>query len=155
MKRWRFKVRIFLCACLALAALTSCARSEKKGTLRVRVTDGWTDAPIANARVVIPECGVVADTDAAGETDRIEIPIRGDEHFLHILPQDWGTVTVLVYAEGYYSLALFHAHVTEDQARDPLPLSLFPNDGSLKTPFSLVESPEPVWVEELLHRYGP
>ena len=98
MKRWRFKVRIFLCVCLALAALTSCAHSKKRGTLRVRVTDGWTDAPIANARVVIPECGAVADTDAAGETDRIEIPIRGDEHFLHILPQDWGTVTVLVYA---------------------------------------------------------
>ena len=157
MELWRScaaRALLHLAAGLCLLPAPGCVRAGETGLLSVRVTDGWTDAPIENARVVIPESGGVCQTDGNGRTVLMEVPVLRDAHFRHILPQDWGTVTVLVYAEGYYACALYHARVAADAPREDLPIRLFPNDGTLETPFSLIESPDEDWVREMLHRYG-
>lgn len=157
MELWRScaaRALLLLAAGLCLLPASGCVRAGETGLLSVRVTDGWTDAPIENARVVIPESGGVCQTDGNGRTGLMEVPVLRDAHFRHILPQDWGTVTVLVYAEGYYACALYHARVAADAPREDLPIRLFPNDGTLETPFSLIESPDEDWVREMLHRYG-
>lgn len=154
-RRWH-RIRMLIPA-LALGSLllAGCARHRETGALCVQVTDGWTGAAIENARVVIPEAGGVCTTDCNGRTEPIPVPILRDDRYRGVCPQDWGTVTVLVYAEGYYACALFHARVEPDAVRKDLPIRLFRGDGTLDTPFSLIESPDNDWVARLLSRYGP
>ena len=126
------------------------------GSLSVCVLDGWSEQPIEGARVVIPETGDVTDTDAAGKTELLTVPVLYDRHFAGILPQPWGTVTVLVYADGYYALALYGVQIQKDVCRSDITVRLFPGDGSMgDTPFQLVESHDSAWVSEMLRRYGP
>lgn len=148
--------RIFVMGiCCCLSVLCGCMATDT-GSLSVHVMDGWNDQPIEKARVVIPETGDVRMTDAHGCTTTIRVPVLYDRHFTGILPQDWGTVTVLVYADGYYPCVLYGVCVEKDVSRENLKIRLFPGDGSLgDTPYLLVESPDSGWVAELLRRYGP
>ena len=157
MKRWNNRAARGVIAVVStlLLLFTGSCKQQDTGSISIRVLDGWTEAPIAHARVVIPETGSVLETDDSGRTALISVPVVPDAHFQRILPQDWGTVTVLVYAEGYYACALYHARVTADTARENLPVRLFPQDGTLDVPFSVIEAPDDDWVAEMLRRYGP
>jgi len=146
--------QIILLVCM-IAVMTGC-RERDRGTLSIRVLDGWSDGPIENARVVIPETGDVSMTDADGRTEPISVPILYDRHYANILPQHWGTVTLLIYADGYYAQAVYGVRTEKDTVRSDLIIRMFPGDGSMgEKPFVLVESPDSDWVCELLHRYGP
>lgn len=150
-----FKIKRLLWFLLFAILFCSCEPSETGG-LSVCVVDGWEDRPIEGARVVIAETGAVCMTDAAGRTEKFTVPILRDRHFANILPQEWGTVTVLVYADGYYACALYQVRVDEGRVREDLSVRLFPGDGTMDgMPFLLVESPDSEWTAELLRRYDP
>lgn len=128
----------------------------KTGTLTVEVLDGFTEEPLTNATVVIPEIKQTFQTDAQGKTTEIELPILEDTHFTSIQRMPWGEVTLLVYCDGYIPYALFHVAVWENQARQGPRVFMFPV-GSKETdqPFTIVESPQRIWVEDLLEQFSP
>lgn len=124
-------------------------------TLGVRVIDGRTEAPLANATVVIAETGKRYPTGVDGTTGRIAIPFRPlAQSGEAAVP--WTEATVLAYCDGYYPYALFHVCLSEGETRDNLTLYLFPNDGSMPdTPFVLVEAPPVEWSRALIEQHRP
>ena len=125
------------------------------GTLCVQVLDGRTLAPVRGALVVIPEADKRETTDGDGRTAVIEAPVLKDARLDGIQPTPWGEVTVLVYCPGYYPYALFHCNVRAGLDRNGPTVYLFPDDGSLTEPFSVIESPDPAWVQALIEKYEP
>ena len=141
-------------ALVSVLLLCGCA-PQKVGQLSVLVLDGWTDAPVSEARVVVAETGEESITNAEGQTKPFTVPILHDQRFSKVLPQQWGAVTVLVYADGYYDCMMYAVRVNADTHRAALPVRLFPGDGTMgETPFLLVESPDSVWASELLRRFA-
>lgn len=138
-----------------IAAANAGGDARPTGTLQVRVMDGRTLEPIPNALVVIPEADRREKTGRDGSTDRMEAAVIPDAQLNGILEVPWGEVTVLVYCDGYYPFALFHCQVLSGLDRDGPTVYLFPDDGSLSEPFSLIESPNPGWVLSLLEKYDP
>lgn len=133
-------------------------RATMPGTagMQVEVVDGFTDMPIKNASVVIPEIDSCFITDECGKTPLIQLPIIRDTHYDKILRQDWGTVTVLVYGDGYLPYALFYTMVEPDTTREGLKIYLFPEDTTTsKFPFVIIEAPQREWVDRLIDTYRP
>lgn len=130
-------------------------RTGGTGSINLTVLDGRTDEPLPHAVVVIPETGRTYKLDKKARTGRIEVPAAPDARFSDIHQKPWGEITVLVYCNGYYPLALFYLAVPEGAERDGPTLYLFPDDGSMHEPFSLVEGPDASWVRELLAKYAP
>lgn len=150
---------VVICVFMLLAAavylpLLSRGR-EDAGFIRLTVLDGRTDAPCRKALVVIPETGKTYALDSAARTEKIRVPVIRDARFDGILERDWGEVTVLVYCDGYYPLALFSLGVHADGKEREATLYLFPDDGSMAEPFALSEGPESDWVRRLINEYAP
>lgn len=127
---------------------------QPSGSLIVTVVNGFTEQPIQGARVVIPEAGQSAVTNAQGKTGTLTAPINRDETYENILPKSWGEITLLIYCEGYIDCAIFHVNIAQDKTRQGPKVLLFPldADGS-NQPFTLIESPDRRWVQELLTKY--
>jgi len=124
------------------------------GKLQPVVVDGYSEMPLENATVVIPETGERYVTDENGKTPVIEVPILEDTHFSSILKKPWGEITLLIYKEGYIEYALFHTQVWENQVRSGPKILLFPKDSEgSNEPFSLIEGPHRLWVNELVEKY--
>lgn len=124
--------------------------------LRVEVVDGMTETPIEGATVVIPELGKAFDTDKTGKTGVIDVPFLPDKHYDGILPQPWGEITLLVYKQDYATYALFHCQVVAGQTRMGPKILLFKNaELSTTQPFSIIEGPNRIWVNELIKKYQP
>ena len=121
------------------------------GSIQICVCDGFTEEPIANARVVIPETGDELYTDSNGLTNPLEVPYLTDEHYKHISPQDYGRITVIVYADGYIPYAIFFVHVHKNENR-LINTWLFEDDGT-SDPFVIIESPDTKWANELIRSY--
>lgn len=130
------------------------AQAQTTGSLIVTVVDGFTEQPLKGARVVIPEAGQSALTDAQGKTGVLQAPIAVDTVYQNILPKSWGEITLLVYYPGYIDCAIFHVNITQDRTRQGPTVLMFPldADGS-NQPFTLIESPNRQWVQELLNKY--
>lgn len=126
------------------------------GKLQVTVVDGYTEEPLEGARVVIPEIKKTFTTNDQGMTPLIQVPILEDEHFRSIMQKPWGEITLLVYKDDYIEYALFHTHVWENQVRNGPRILLFPKDaGGKNEPFSLIEGPHRLWVNELVKKFRP
>ena len=142
-------------ACIIIAALYLLltlpqAQEKAEGKLIICVYDGFMQTPVQNAKVVIPETEQILYTDTSGKTEAFSVPIVRDTHFDDIKPQNYGRITVLVYADGYLPYALFFAQVTPDKTRR-IDTWLFEDDGS--EPFIIIESPEKEWAFELIDEY--
>lgn len=146
-----------ICVLFLAGVLLVCCRKRapETGGVALRVMDGRTDEAVKRALVVVPEAGVRRYTDADGHTGRIEVPILRDVRFDGIFKKDWGEITVLVYCEGYYPVALFFVQVQSNRDRAGPTVYLFPDDGRLNSPYALIESPENEWVEALLGQFQP
>ena len=159
----RRRILPVLAGAVALAALLFAARTlfvlpdvaDAAATIDVRVLDGRTDRPLKNAVVVIPELDRSYAVGRDGNTGRIDVDLVKTEPASKTLAESWREVTLLVYCEGYYPVALFHAAVWESRNRSGPTIYLFADDGSMREPFTLIESPPDDWAEALLNRYNP
>lgn len=125
-----------------------------KGSLQVTVVDGFNETPIKGAKIVIPETKDKYLTDANGKTPVIEVSIIEDDYFKNILKKPWGEITLLVYKEGYIEYALFHTQVWENQYRNGPKILLFPiKPNGSNDPFSIIEGPQRLWVNELVKQF--
>lgn len=141
---------------LSRGGIPALSKSGPQGRMTVEVVDGFTDAPIEGATVVIPETGDKFTTDKNGKTAQFTLPILENSTYKSILRQPWGEVTVLVYKDGYIPYALFHTQVWENQARQGPRIYLFaPEYAQNDQPFSVIEGPQRIWVNELLKKYKP
>jgi len=126
------------------------------GRLEVEVLDGFSETPIAGAAVVIPENNNVYYTDENGHIRNIKVPVILDTRFDNILKKPWGEVTLIVYKEGYMPYALFYLQVLPGQTRKGVQILLF-EEGSTGSgePFSIIEGPNRLWVNEMIEKYRP
>lgn len=130
--------------------------SISMGSLQAETIDGLTGGPLSGATVVIPETGKTYQTDEAGKTPVIELPVSQDKTYEKILRKPWGEITILVYKDGYVPYALFHAQIPLNQTRQGPRIYLFPQSSvQSDQPFSVVEGPPRTWVNELISKYAP
>lgn len=159
---WGMKLsrsRMLLLIVLLLAPFSAACHppveAQNTASFALRILDGNTNTPLARSLVVIPEQNKTYRPDEDGRTQSISLLPKEDARWASTLPQPFGEVTILVYCQGYYPLALFHFMLKPGQDRGCIPLYLFPDDGSLNEPYALAEGPDSTWVTELLTKYQP
>lgn len=134
----------------------SFGRNNGHASLTVKVVEGYTESPIEGASVVIIETGEVYKTNTEGLTEVIEVPMVRDKRFDSVLPKPWGEVSMIIYKEGFVPYALFYLQVIENETREGVKILLFEKgltDSS--EPFSIIEGPNRLWVNELIKMYQP
>ena len=122
----------------------------------VNVLEGYTETPIENASVVVVETGKEYQTDKDGMTDKIDVPVIRDARYDSIMPKQWGEITLIVYKEGFVPYALFYLQVLGGQTREGVKILLF-EEGQTESsqPFSIIEGPNRLWVNEMVEKYRP
>ncbi|MPM98229.1 hypothetical protein SDC9_145413 [bioreactor metagenome] len=84
------------------------------------------------------------------------MPIFTDTLYNDIQKQDWGSVCVLVYAEGYVPYALFGMQVESGKKRLGPTILIFPEGvAQSDAPLNIVEAPQRAWVDALVEKYQP
>jgi hypothetical protein len=138
----------------SIAAMSFNASGNAK--LTVNVAEGYTDAPIEGAKVVIMETGKTYTTDKSGNTETIEVPVIRDSRFDNIIPKPWGEISLIVYKDGFLPYALFYLQVAGGQTRSGVKILLFENNSTGNSePFSIIEGPNRAWVDELIEKFQP
>jgi len=124
--------------------------------LTVNVVEGYSEAPIAGAKVVIVETGKAYETNENGMTGIIEVPFVRDTRYDRILQKPWGEVSLIIYKDGFVPYALFYLQLLKGQTREGVKILLFEHDeGEINAPFSIIEGPSRVWVNKLVEMYQP
>jgi hypothetical protein len=145
---------VFLSGDNSIAAMSFGTTGNAKFT--VNVVEGYNNTPIADAKVVILETGKTYATDASGNTGIIEVPVMRDTRFDKIIPKPWGEVSLIVYKDGFLPYALFYLQVLGGETRSGVKILLFEdNSTGNPEPFSIIEGPNRLWVDELVKRYQP
>ncbi len=122
----------------------------------IKVVEGYSEAPLANAQVVVVETGKVYTTDANGMTEVIPVPAVRDERYDKVLPKPWAEVSVIIYKDGYVPYALFYLQVMAGETREGVKILLFEEGSSDSSePFSIIEGPNRAWVDALVEQYDP
>lgn len=83
-----------------------------------------------------------------------DVPCKKNPAHESILPGSHPVVTVLVYAEGYLSEAIYHVRLTDGGLRR-LNVYMFPVGEEGADVISIIEAPEVAWTKKLLERYCP
>lgn len=126
------------------------------GQFRLKVLNGVTREPVKKASVILPQTGRTYRTGADGQTEDITVPIFTDTLFNDIQKQDWGSVCVLVYADGYVPYALFDMQVEAGKRRLGPTILIFPEGATgSDAPLNIVEAPQRAWVDALVEKYQP
>ena len=131
-------------------------QNAETAALTLRVLEGYTESPIENATVVILETGKTYKTNENGLTDVIEVPVIRDTRYDAILEKPWGEVSLIVYKDGFVPYALFYLQVLAGQTREGVKILLF-EQGRTDSgePFSIIEGPNRVWVNQLVEMHRP
>lgn len=130
--------------------------NEGIGQFKLKVLDGVTKEPVEKASVVLPQIGKTYRTGADGQTEDITVPIFTDALYDDIQKQDWGSVCVLVYADGYVPYALFGMQVESGKKRLGPTILIFQEGATgSDAPLSIVEAPQRAWVNALVEKYQP
>lgn len=130
--------------------------SSGAASLSVHVVEGYTETPIKDASVVIVETGEVYCTDEQGFTQVIKVPAIRDTRYDDILQKPWGEITLIIYKEGFLPYALFYLQVLDGETREGVKILLFEQGvTSSEEPFSIIEGPNRIWVDELIKMYQP
>ena len=142
---------------MTVILLTGCGKEAnpegKTGKVIFTAVDGLTGQTIPDVRVVVPEGNLIAYTNDNGRTEQMNIPIIEESNVP--MKKNYGTFTVLAYAEGYCDFCLFYAQLSPEQERN-VKIFLFQKDSPLASggaPLATVESPENEWVKELAEHY--
>jgi hypothetical protein len=130
--------------------------STETAALTLRVLEGYTESPIENATVVILETEKTYKTNGEGLTEVIEVPVIRDSRYDTILEKPWGEVSMIIYKDGFVPYALFYLQVLGGETREGVKILLF-EQGSTDSeePFSIIEGPNRVWVNQLVEMYRP
>jgi hypothetical protein len=145
---------VFLSGGDSITAMSLNSSSGAKLTLKV--VEGYTETPITGAKVVILETGKVYETDENGDTDVIDVPVIRDTRFDGLIPKPWGEVSLIVYKDGFLPYALFYLQVIGGETRKGVKILLFENNSTGSSePFSIIEGPNRLWVDELVKKYAP
>lgn len=145
---------VYLSGDNTIAAMSFGTSGNAKFT--INVVEGYTDTPIMDAKVVILETGKTYTTDENGNTGIIEAPVIRDTRFDKIIPKPWGEVSLIVYKDGFLPYALFYLQVIGGETRNGVKILLFENNSTGNSePFSIIEGPNRLWVDELVKRYQP
>ena len=145
---------VFLSGDNSIAAMSFGTSGNAKFT--VNVVEGYTDTPVMGAKVVVLETGKTYATDEGGNTGIIEVPVVRDTRFDDIIPKPWGEVSLIVYKDGFLPYALFYLQVVGGETRSGVKILLFENNSTGNSePFSIIEGPNRLWVDELVKRYQP
>lgn len=126
--------------------------NEAKTTLNITVLDGITNKELPGTKIVFPQCNCAYLSDAHGVLSNVSIHMQRDSRYDGILTKATGTLTILAYKDGYYDYALFDVEVKPDDSRE-IKIFMFPNDGSMNVPFTLIEGPDKAWTARLLAKY--
>lgn len=137
---------------MALTSRTMSAGNTAEATayLKVTVVDGATGIVLQGANVCIPEINGYYSTDSNGVTATIPIPYRPNTNFDKTLKRAWGDITVLTYKDGYADFIIFYIMTTKDTTRR-LTITLYPS--STPMTHTLIESPDPNWVQDFVNKY--
>jgi len=138
-------------------SIAAMSQARAGGTaITVCVVEGYSEAPIEGAAVVVVETGEVYQTDASGHTGLIEVPMIRDARYDKILPKPWGEITLIIYKEGFMPYALFYLQVLENERREGVKILLFEQGVTTSDePFSIIEGPARPWVNELIRMHAP
>lgn len=124
------------------------------GSVEFVVVDGFSETPLSQAKVVIVDTGEIYYTDEFGKTPKILVPIIRDKRYDKIMPKPWGEISVIIYKEEYLSYALFYLQVIEGQTRENVEILMFKEEDAMSAnPFSIIEGPNRLWVNELIRKY--
>ena len=122
----------------------------------VKVVEGYSDAPLSGAQVVVVETNEVYKTGKDGMTEVIAVPAMRDTRYDEIMPKPWAEVSLIIYKDGYIPYALFYLQVMEGQTREGVKILLFEEGTSGSSePFSIIEGPNRAWVDALVEKYRP
>jgi len=128
------------------------------GTAKVqfKVVEGFTEQALPDATVVVLDMDKSYKTDAEGLTPVVEVPVIHDGRFDGILSKPWGEISVIIYKKDFIPYALFYLQVFKDQTRKGVKILLF-KEGEIASsePFSIIEGPNRLWVDELIKKYQP
>jgi hypothetical protein len=124
--------------------------------VQFEVAEGFTETPVKGATVVILDTGKRYLTDENGLTEVIEVPMIADTRFNSILTKPWGEINAIIYKEDFVPYALFYLQVFKDKTRKGVKILLFKEEDVTRgEPFSIIEGPNRVWVNELIKKYQP
>lgn len=126
------------------------------GKVQFQVVEGFKETPLEDATVVVLDTNKSYQTDKDGLTPVIEVPIIADQRFEKILAKPWGEISVIIYKKDYVPYALFYLQVFKDKTRKGVKILLF-KEGTITStePFSIIEGPNRVWVDELIKQHQP
>ncbi|MDR0839826.1 MAG: carboxypeptidase-like regulatory domain-containing protein [Christensenellaceae bacterium] len=156
-KRLNWSILLLIFASLAAALVLYLVMRQgprEYGHLDVSVIDAYTLQPLAGAVLVVPESDQSARTDFDGRAQIFGVPILRTLAQSKLLPESYGTCTLLVYHEGYVPYALMFLRVPAGQMRNGPTIHMFPEgegDGLRAT--TVVESPDYDWVCKLVEKY--
>lgn len=120
----------------------------------VQVLDKNTNQPIVNARVSVVENKAHSTTDKNGNSGNIVVPVTANESYTNALPQDYGTITIIVHANGYSPHIMLNVKVKNNQKRIGIVIRLnqIINEGDSEPTIS-VEQPDEKWAKRLVYLF--
>ncbi len=135
-------------------AIAVLKNSDNFGSVEFVTKDGYTNAALSQTKIVIVETGEVYYTDENGKTPKIIVPIIRDKRYDKILAKPWGEISVIFYKDGYLDYALFYLQVLEGNTRENVEILMFESDKvNSDQPFSIIEGPNKIWVNEMITKY--
>lgn len=130
--------------------------AEDTAYFSVKVVEGYSEAPLSGAQVVVIDTDQLYKTDENGMTEVIPVPAVRDTRYDAILPKPWAEVSLIVYKDGYIPYALFYLQVMAGETREGVKILLFEDSASDSSePFSIIEGPNRAWVDALVEQYRP
>lgn len=137
-------------------SLAAIGQVSRTGKVQFQVVDGFSDEPVKDATVVLLDTGKEYITDDKGMTQPVEVPIIDDKRFNSIMPKTWGEVSAVIYKKGYVPYALFYLEVFPDKTRKGVKILIF-KEGEITNdqPFSIIEGPNRIWVNDVIKKYTP
>ena len=130
--------------------------TDGSAKVQFQVVDGFKEIPLKDATVVVLDTNKSYQTDEEGLTPVIEVPVISDSRFDRILQKPWGEINAIIYRKDYIPYALFYLQVFKDKTRKGVKILLF-KEGEVtsKEPFSIIEGPNRLWVDQLIKQYQP
>lgn len=141
---------------VAVALAVSLGRnSQAYGHISLYVIDAYTLAPLKNATIVIPECGVTGTTDARGVALISSVPLDMDSEFIRLTGASYGEVTLIIYAEGYLPCVWLKVHMQPSRIRNGPTVYMFPEGSEQYSVIVFSESPDDALMRDFVERYTP
>ena len=128
-------------------------KKEENTQLIVQLRDGFHSTPVEHARVVVAQTGEAAITDGEGKTTAFYITAWDlpHENLPHRLQTPWQEVMILVYHEQYVDTVLLHV-MLEEGKENIVTIELFQkNDLPNQQVVVASQSPDDMWVEDVLN----